>query len=103
MHEIWSVIVNCDSRVPTIAREYGVSESTIYGWARGATPSKKLQPIVEKMMKELPGRPRMVKHPSYGYATPEQIELVMSMGIGPGRDRLLAQIAKQQKSSGKSK
>jgi len=37
------------------------------------------------------------KHPSYGYATPDQIRDLERLGIGADRDKVLADIARQTK------
>ncbi len=41
-------------------------------------------------------------HKSYGYATPEQIEKLGSLGLGPERNYLMEQIKKQNEVQGKT-
>lgn len=54
-------------------------------------------------MSDLRTKPRMEKHPSYGWAFPHQIERLQQIGIGPERDRIMGDIAKQNKLAGKLK
>jgi hypothetical protein len=39
-------------------------------------------------------------HPSFGYATPKEVEKLFSLGMGPTRDALLKQIEKRNKRKG---
>jgi len=48
-------------------------------------------------------RDRLKKHPSYGYAYPEQIERLQEIGLCPERDRILKKITEQTKAKGKIK
>lgn len=41
------------------------------------------------------------KHPSYGYANPEQIKQLEVLGMGPDRDKILKDIEDQNKNKGK--
>ena len=43
------------------------------------------------------------RHPAYGFATPEQIKELESMGLGPQRDYLMKQIQLQHDKKGKMK
>jgi len=66
------------------------------------TPRKLNKVKMEKAMSKMSkGERKLERHPSYGYATPEQIELLNSMKIGSDRDYLLGIINKQNKSGGK--
>lgn len=38
---------------------------------------------------------RLKFHPSFGYATPEQIERLQAMNLGPDRDALISEIRTQ--------
>lgn len=51
-------------------------------------------------MFESPKKPRIPFHPAYGYATPEQIEKLESLGMCPERDYLWKQIELQNKKKG---
>lgn len=42
-------------------------------------------------------------HPSYGYATAEQIDKLKELKVGPDYHRLLKEIEKQTKAKGKIK
>lgn len=47
---------------------------------------------------------RITWHPSYGWATPEQIDRIMGMGVCPERDKLIKEVYAQQKQyKGKNK
>ena len=46
---------------------------------------------------------RLKWHPSYGYATHEQIERLKRLGIGPDLELLLKQIEEQTNNRGKHK
>lgn len=86
--------------VKSIATILECSESSVYRWASGrGYPSRKL---TEKIKEEIMGKGRRIqKHPSYGYATEEQIKQIMSMGMSPERDVLMRKISIQQKRKGK--
>lgn len=46
--------------------------------------------------------PLIEKHPSYGYATPEQIDRLKEIGICPERDAIMSDIEKQNRLKGRS-
>lgn len=58
---------------------------------------KKMETAMFKIQK----KPRLQFHPSYGYATPEQIDRLKTVGVGAEMDALLKEIEKQTKSRGK--
>jgi hypothetical protein len=55
-----------------------------------------------KIMEDLTKKP-MQKHPSYGYATPRQIELLKTLPIGPERSKILKDIEEQTRKKRKKK
>jgi hypothetical protein len=101
--EDWVNIVNESAyTVPAIAKAYGINETSLRSYLfKGVVPRQANQNKIQKIMEELMSDPKLQKHPSYGYATQEQIEALKDMGIGPDRDRLLKQIAEQTKRKGK--
>jgi hypothetical protein len=52
-------------------------------------------------MKGFTKEKRIPKHPSFGYAYPEQIKRLNTLGFGPDRDALLKRIEIQQERKGK--
>lgn len=109
----WAEIFEQSDYTPEGASaQFGIPWATIKSWLycktdqqRGplplVTPSKKYRERAIEMMKNMNQTKRMEKHPSYGYATPEQIKQLETLGIGPQRDHILAQIEKQNKQQGK--
>jgi len=60
---------------PAVAAEYGINYGQLRKYMRGmAQPRTKNRIKLEAIMTDLSERPAKVKHPSYGYATLEQIE-----------------------------
>lgn len=66
-------------------------------------PRSRNKEKVFQAMAKIKNEKRIPFHPSYGYATEEQIEKLKSMGMCPDRDYLLTQIAKQNSTGGKAK
>lgn len=95
------IVDNCPYTLNSLSVMYGVSRQRISAWCNGAKPQKKYQSIMEKIMNELQDKKKPVKHPSYGWATEDQINRLKEIGVGDERDRILAQIAKQTKARGK--
>lgn len=56
---------------------------------------------VEDAMKRILTSERIPHHPAYGYATPEQIERLKTIGLGPDRDQILKKIAQQTQDRGR--
>ena len=80
------------------------SPRSLVNWLSGKSkPSKKNAVKLEKITMFIKDDKKIPYHPAYGYATPEQIEKLNSMGMGPDRDHLLKQIAFQQANKGKIK
>lgn len=46
-------------------------------------------------------KPRLKYHPSYGYATEEQIAELKNCGVGPRMEQILKEISKQTFAKGK--
>ena len=85
-------------------KESKIPYSTLRSWLRGeSTPRQKNLEKMENAMKKVYDEKKIPWHPSYGYATPPQVEKLQSLGLGPERDYLLAQIQKQNESGGKTK
>lgn len=92
-------------RDTTICEKFGIIIRSFTAWIRcDRTPQPKNKLIMVKVMKHLKsGEKRMPKHPSYGYATEEQIKRLDKIGIGPERNTTLKAIEQQHKSLGKMK
>lgn len=86
-----------------VAEHYEVPKSTVYNWTKGATPNEKNKEKAESIMEDLYKKKRIQRHPSYGYATEEQIERLKQLGPCAERDLLMKQIDKQTKTHGKIK
>jgi len=87
-----------------ICRKVGVVRPTFMRWIEQkdpSTPNKKNFERTVIAMEEALKNPRLPKHPSFGYATEDQIKRLKTLGIGPERDKLLSQIDKQNKAKGK--
>lgn len=65
------------------------------------TPQPKNYERIVKIMTQLMDMPRPKKHPSFGYATPEEIKRLDQMGISPERDALLKRIEARTEAKGK--
>lgn len=67
----------------------------------GRMPRAKTLTKIEDAMKKILTDERIPYHPAYGYATPEQINELSNMGMGPKRDQLLKKISEQNDNRGK--
>ena len=56
---------------------------------------------IEDAMKRILTAERIPHHPSYGYATPEQVQKLASLGLGPDRDALVKKIEQQNQDRGR--
>lgn len=102
MKELIQAINNSELTCPAVAREYGINYNQLRRYLRGQSkPRPSTLTKLEAIMTDLSKRPAAVRHPSYGYCTPEQMEQLKTLGIGPTRDKLLADIAKANKKKGK--
>lgn len=66
-------------------------------------PRGENQKKMEAAMMQLKEQPRIKYHPSYGYATEDQISQLKTLGFGPTRDAILRQVEFQTKNKGKQK
>lgn len=103
----WRDIVEQSCFTPTsLMAEYDIKESTFFGWLalRSRASEKSMEKMVKIMSKLLtPPCRRIEKHPSYGYATPEQIKRLGEIGLGQEHEQIMRAIAKQNDSRGKIK
>lgn len=101
----WRAIVDrCAYTVTAIINEYDLESSSFFRYLKlDTTPKKHWERMVQIMKKLGGGQQRLQRHPSYGYATPEQIEQLQKLGLGPTRDHILRQIEKQNQNQGKVK
>lgn len=88
-----------------LSAEAGCTEDILRGWIyHDRTPRKKNKALFENVMDKLKKSPPPIKfHPSYGYATEEQMGKLRELGLGIERDSILRQIEIQTKNNGKYK
>lgn len=100
-----SIYNNSAYTITGLSMEIGCSEDILRGWIyHDRTPRKKNKELFEKVMDILRKSPAPIKyHPSYGYATEEQIKRLEQIGLGIERDSILRQIEMQTKNKGKFK
>lgn len=96
-----TILENSAYRLCDIEREFGISSSQMCGYIYRDVKPTKNKKIIEEIMEKIANSPRLIKHPSYGYATQEEIEKLKTVGIGPDRDFILKQIEKRTKNKGK--
>jgi transposase-like protein len=111
--EQWTEVFDeSDYTIAGAANAFGIPARTISSWIHGlpdsggrrfASPSSKYRQQANRMIEKMATEKRLQKHPSYGYASPEQIEQLSNLGIGPERERILKQIEEQNKNGGKRK
>lgn len=101
----WKGITDASDLTPAgVCDEYGLNIKSLSNWLKGdVVPREINRQKVVKIMFELIDKKKLEKHPSYGYATPEQIKELGEIGVGPRRTFLLKQIEKQNKLQGKRK
>lgn len=80
---------------------FDVAYPNILNWYKGKNPRGKNTETLEKIMFELSKKKRIERHPSFGYATPEQIEKLRSYVTELERESIMKQIEKQTKLRGK--
>lgn len=68
-----------------------------------ASPQKETREKMVRVMNEIIKTQKVERHPSFGYALPEEIERLKILGLGPDRDAVLAKIAERTKNKGKTK
>jgi len=88
-----------------VIREFELCQSSFNNWIHlKVEASEKSRQRMEDVLKKVAGRGNAITfHKAYGYATEEQIKKLQSIGLGPDRDYLLKQIAKQTETKGKTK
>lgn len=101
----WRKIVDESAYTPSaIISKYNFNESSFYSWLRyDTTPRPENRNKMVNAMKAAMKEKRLPYHPSYGYATPEQIERLQKIGLGEEYNRIMAQIRKQNEAKGKVK
>lgn len=83
------------------SRAFEIPYANLNNWYKGKPTRKCNKPILEKLMFELSKKKRIERHPSYGYATPEQIEKLKGYVTEIERESIMKQIEKQTKLRGK--
>ncbi len=101
----WPFIIEESAYTKTaMIHRFGLCENTVAAWFREEKPSKPRAKTIERMkqiMMTMMSTPKLEKHPSFGYATPEQIEVLFGGGIHPDRDAVMKQVQLQGKHEGK--
>lgn len=102
--EKWQEIVNESAyTITAITKEFDINPSSLTNWVYcKVEPRQKSREKMEEILKNIAGQKRIPRHPSYGYATEEQIKKLERIGLGPDRDFLLKQIQKQNETCGKT-
>lgn len=110
MQETWGqklaewedVVEACNLSFAGIGRRFEVAHTNLCNWFyRGVSPSKKSRVKMESIIMQLKKTKRIPFHPSYGYATPEQMEKLRSPLQEWERNKIMEQVAKQTKLRGK--
>lgn len=96
-----NIVEDSDWTIPDISKVHGVSYGQLLSYLYVTTVPKKNMPKMLKIMGEIMKSPRMKKHPSYGYATEDEIEKLKTLGIFPERSMIIARVDKRAKSKGK--
>lgn len=93
---------NCELSFAGISRRYDIAYASVKGWLTGEViPREKNIKKMEPIMEQLSKTKRIPCHPSYGYATPEQIERLKKPIAQWERDNIMEQIEKQTRLQGK--
>lgn len=96
------VFNQCDLTEAGIERQYGIPASNLRRWLwYSVTPSKKYEQQIEEVFMRLESRKRIPYHPSWGYATKEQIDRLKESISPMEREAILKQIEKQTRNRGK--
>lgn len=101
--ETWkSTIEESPYSIEAFCKAFELNYHTVLKWLNGKSkPREKNLTKMEEAMKTINGKKRLDKHPSWGYATPEQVERIKNLGLCPERDQILKQIEKQNETYGK--
>lgn len=85
-----------------VERAFGFAAGQMRRWILGTVnPRAKTKQRIEEVMVKLKNTKRIPWHPSFGYATPEQIERLTHSIPQYEREMILKQIEKQTKLGGK--
>lgn len=88
-------------KLSTIAKEHNIPSLPRYLKDNPVVPKEANRRKVVAVMEALLKVPRPERHPSYGYATPDEIKQIDRMGLCPARSDLLKQIEERTKNHGK--
>lgn len=101
----WRKIINESAFTPSaLIQRFNFNESSFYSWLRcDSSPKEENRNKMVNAMKAAMKEKRLPWHPSYGYATPEQIRRLQEIGLGEEYNRIMSQIRKQNEAKGKIK
>lgn len=105
LQEAWPYIYeNCALSIQAISDDFNIDERNLRDWIRSVRVprAKNFERMVEIMGKLIEDK-KLEYHPSYGYATEQQIEKLKTLGHCPERDAILKAIEKQTKNRGKKR
>lgn len=106
LQDHWAAIYNESAySEETLANHVGVTIPQLHKYISGTTkPRKKnFTLMIEAMKMALTAKGKIEFHPSYGYATTEQIARLREIGLCPERDQILKDIEQQTRHRGRSK
>lgn len=87
-----------------IMTEHKINPSSFNNWIHcKVVPFEKNIKKMEDILSKIQLEKKIPFHKSYGYATEEQIKKLESLGLGPDRDHVLKEIARQNETKGKTK
>ena len=87
--------------ISTLARDFDLPYGVIYGWSRGKIPSKKNLERAKFMSEQIKDTKKVIKHPSFGYATEWEIAKLNEIGVCPERNKILKDIETRTRKLGK--
>ncbi|MBE0468116.1 MAG: hypothetical protein IBX55_01235 [Methyloprofundus sp.] len=88
--------------VRAISQKFSISSSTIARWMSSEDVKVRDPEKAKEILSEIKAGPkRMPYHPSYGYATPDQVDALATLNIGPNRNEVMRTIKKQYQKQGK--
>ena len=99
----WENIVDeCALSINAICEDFKFYRQSFVKWLScDRMPREKNRVRVIAAMHKIRDEKKIPWHPSFGYATTEQIEKLNRIGLCPERDYILKQIEKQNKTQGK--
>lgn len=93
---------NCAFSISGLSNLADIDEGSIRKYLKcERVPRKKNLLKMEKSMFEAQKKKKLDWHPSYGFATEDQIKELREVGLGPRHDQILKEIERQNENNGK--